>query len=135
VEITESLLIEDDKYTLQQLNELQKLGVQIAIDDFGTGYSSLSYLKRFPLNKLKIDKSFVQDLSTNFEDKALVNAIISMAHSLGLEVVAEGVEHQQQLDWLFEKDVNFIQGYIYSKPLSASEFLHYCSNKISSKRA
>ena len=103
------------------LGELQTMGVKIAIDDFGTGYSSLSYLKRFPVNTLKIDRSFVKDICTNNDDAAITSAIIAMAHSLRLSIVAEGVEDADQLAFLKKRECEVIQGYYFSRPLSASD--------------
>lgn len=122
IEITENLLIEDDKTTLEQLKLLSKMGIGLSIDDFGTGYSSLSYLKKFPINILKIDRAFIKDIHENPDDAALVNAIISMAKSLNLKTVAEGVEEQKQLDLLKEKACEYVQGYYYSKPLASADF-------------
>lgn len=93
------------------------MGVKIAIDDFGTGYSSLSYLRRFPLDALKIDRSFIKDIVVNQDDAALATAIIAMAHSLDLKVVAEGIETEKQLHLLFSKRCNYGQGYLFSQPL------------------
>ena len=132
LEITESLLIADEVQTKQQLKELKKLGVKLSIDDFGTGYSSLSYLRRFPVDTLKIDKSFVNELNKGEEDEALVNAIISLAHSLKLNIVAEGVELETQLNWLSQNNCQFIQGYIYSPSLKHIDFLAYCKGKVES---
>ncbi len=125
VEITENLLIQDDKTTLEQLNILSKMGVGLAIDDFGTGYSSLSYLKKFPISVLKIDRSFIKDMQTDPEDAALVNAMISMAKSLNLKVVAEGVETADQIKMLQARECEYIQGYFYSRPLPAADFNGY----------
>ena len=122
LEITESLLIQDLEKPLTILKTLHDQGVILALDDFGTGYSSLSYLKRFPLQVLKIDRSFIRDLEKDQNSQALVNAIIAMAHSLDLEVVAEGVENEEQLDFLRKRDVKIIQGYLFSHPVSAEEF-------------
>ena len=122
LEITESLLVQDTKEPLEILKALNERGVRLALDDFGTGYSSLSYLKRFPLQVLKIDRSFVRDLGVDQNDEALVEAIIAMAHSLNLKVVAEGVENQLQLDFLQQRGVRLVQGYIYSPPVDANKF-------------
>jgi diguanylate cyclase (GGDEF)-like protein len=119
LEITESILMVDTQRTVQVLEELRKLGVKIAIDDFGTGYSSLAYLKRFPIDSLKIDRSFVQDITEDPEDACIANAIIGLAHNLGLTVVAEGVETSEQLEMLRECDG--MQGFLYSKPRSVSD--------------
>ena len=129
LEITESLLIADEVQTEQQLNELKALGIKISIDDFGTGYSSLSYLRRFPIDSLKIDKSFINQLSKGEKDEALVNAIIALAHSLQLNIIAEGVEQQEQKQWLSDNDCQLIQGYLYSPSLKNLDFLAYCKSK------
>ncbi len=125
LEITESLLVADDKATLKQLHELRKLGVGLSIDDFGTGYSSLSYLKKFPITTLKIDRSFIMDLLSNPEDKALVKGIVSMAENLGLKVVAEGVETENQVRFLQSIDCPCIQGFHYSRPLAKADLLTF----------
>jgi len=125
LELTESLLIEEEgdneNNILALLTELRSMGVQIAIDDFGTGYSSLSYLKRFPVTTLKIDRSFVQDICTDENDAAITTAIIAMAHSLRLSIVAEGVETSEQVAFLREKQCEIIQGYYFSRPLPVKE--------------
>ncbi len=125
LEITESLLMQDLPEIIEQLTALRELGVQLSLDDFGTGYSSLSYLKRFPLQTLKIDRSFISDLENDVNDQALVSAIIAMAHSLNLQVVAEGVENQEQLQYLAVHKVDLIQGYLMSRPLSTQAFRNY----------
>lgn len=119
VEITESALIDDPENAAATLGRLKDMGLTISLDDFGTGYSSLSYLKRFPINCLKIDRAFVRDIATDPDDAAIVTAIITMAQSLKLEVVAEGVESQQQVDFLRARGCFAAQGYFFSKPLPA----------------
>ena len=104
------------------MNELKKMGVGLVIDDFGTGYSNLGYLKRFPVNKIKIDKSFVRDISRDEDDKAIVQAIIAMAQQLKLRVVAEGVENKEQLDFLQTHNCDEVQGYYFSPPIKSEEF-------------
>jgi len=122
LEITESILMNNPEKAVSTLKELKELGVLIAIDDFGTGYSSLNYLKRFPVTSIKIDRSFVNDIHVDVDDKAIVDAVIGLGHSLNLEVVAEGVEEVEQLVYLQEKGCDFIQGFLFSKPLPASTF-------------
>jgi len=117
LELTESILMETTEATITTLKELKALGVRISLDDFGTGYSSLSYLKRFPIDTIKIDKSFVRDIHTDPDDKAIVTAIIAMTHSLNLRVVAEGVETVQQLLFLHKQGSDGMQGYLFSPPL------------------
>lgn len=125
LELTESMLMEENinrkESVFAVLTQLQTMGIHIAIDDFGTGYSSLSYLKRFPLNTLKIDRSFVQDVNTNTDDAAITTAIIAMAHSLQLTVVAEGVETKEQLAFLEKRQCEIVQGYFFSPPISVKE--------------
>jgi len=135
LEITEGLLLSDDDATLSQFKKIRALGVELSIDDFGTGYSSLSYLKKFPISNLKIDRSFIMNLPSDVEEMALVNAILAMAESLGLKVIAEGVETQAQADFLKERTCQYIQGYFFSKPLTNEDFIVYLlsnagSNKI-----
>ncbi len=122
LELTESAMMEDAPRSIRALQELKEIGVRISIDDFGTGYSSLSYLKRFPLDELKIDKSFVMGVDTDADNAAIVIAIIAMAHGLGLSVCAEGVETKSQLALLKRQDCDECQGYLYSKPVPAENF-------------
>jgi diguanylate cyclase (GGDEF)-like protein len=121
LEITESVLMEDAESARRVLADLKGLGVYLAIDDFGTGYSSLAYLKRFPVDALKVDKSFVDGLGREAEDSAIVRAVVMLAQTLGLDTVAEGVETQQQLDELVPLGCVFAQGYLIAPPMSASE--------------
>jgi EAL domain-containing protein (putative c-di-GMP-specific phosphodiesterase class I) len=122
IEITESVVMQNASSTVAMLDRLSRMGVHLAVDDFGTGYSSLSYLKRFPLNTLKIDSSFVRDLLTDRNGAVIVEAIIALAHSLKLEVVAEGVEEQAQLSCLQSLGSDQYQGFLHSKPLTATDF-------------
>jgi diguanylate cyclase (GGDEF)-like protein/PAS domain S-box-containing protein len=122
IELTESLVMEDVEHTTDVLCRLKGLGVHLSIDDFGTGYSSLSYLKRFPIDVLKIDQSFVCDLVTDPDDAAIVRSIISLAHSLHMRVIAEGVETESQLSYLRRHACDQIQGYYFSEPLTADAF-------------
>ena len=121
LEITESTVMHDPEATIETLQHIGALGVGLSVDDFGTGYSSLSYLKRFPLNYLKIDKSFINDITTNTNDAAIATAIISMAASLEIKVIAEGVETLEQLRFISARGCNAMQGYYFSKPLPAEE--------------
>ncbi len=123
LELTESTFMKDTEQTKNILNKLKKRGgISISIDDFGTGYSSLSYLKRFPVDTLKIDKSFIQDISNSSDDSAITSAIIAIGHSLRLSVIAEGVETKEQLDFLIDNQCDKAQGYYFSHPLSADDF-------------
>ncbi|MCV6587644.1 MAG: EAL domain-containing protein [Marinobacterium sp.] len=125
LEITESVLMDNPEQSARTLENLQKLGVHISIDDFGTGYSSLSYLKRLPINKLKIDRSFIDELHLDGHDQAITRAIIALAQSLKLGVIAEGVENIEQLNRLRDLGCNLVQGYHFSRPLPEKEFLTY----------
>jgi EAL domain-containing protein (putative c-di-GMP-specific phosphodiesterase class I) len=121
LELTESTIMEHVDETIETLLALRKLGVHLAIDDFGTGYSSMAYLKRFTIDKLKIDQSFVRDLATDSDDAAIVSATIAMAHNLNLTVIAEGVETEEQLHFLKDNGCEQMQGYYFSRPLPAQE--------------
>lgn len=133
IEITESLLLRQSYYTVDVLQLLDSSGIRIAIDDFGTGYSSLSYLKRYPISTLKIDRSFVRDITTDQGDAEIVKAILAMARSLKLNVIAEGVETKKQEEFLSKAGCRKVQGYLYAKPCPATQFLNaYDSQKLES---
>ncbi|GAB6052266.1 hypothetical protein JCM17960_10860 [Magnetospira thiophila] len=132
LEITESLLIEDSDETSRLLRHFRQQGIRISIDDFGTGYSSLSYLKSFPVDSLKMDKSFVNGLTRDEEDRALARAVLAMAHSLGLEVIAEGIEDSAQLAFLRDHACDMGQGYLYSRPVPEAEFIRFASRRVAS---
>ena len=123
VEITEGVLLENSRETVQLLHKIRSLGVSLAVDDFGTGYSSLSYLTRFPIDKLKIDQSFVRDITTDASDAAVASAIIAMAHSLKLAVVAEGVETLEQYEFLSQRQCDVAQGFYFGRPVTSTEFI------------
>ena len=125
LEITESNAMQNAENTIHTLRELKAAGVRISMDDFGTGYSSLNYLKRFPIDTLKLDQSFVRDVATDARDAAIVSAVIAMAHSLDLKVVAEGVETAEQLAFLSQRNCDTIQGFYFSAPLSADDLEPY----------
>lgn len=125
LEITESVLMGDVEGSIQTMHDIKALGLSLSIDDFGTGYSSLSYLKLFPIEELKIDRSFIMDLPDSKSDAAIVRAIIALADGLDLDLVAEGVETEQQLQFLYENGCETIQGFYYSKPLTADQFKQF----------
>jgi|EP01093_Parvamoeba_rugata_P010975 EAL domain-containing protein (putative c-di-GMP-specific phosphodiesterase class I) len=122
LEITERLILDNTIETADILRQLDQSGIRLSVDDFGTGYSALSYLKSYPFDTLKIDKSFVQDVMKEREDASLVKAIINMAHSLGLSVIAEGVEEEAQTHFLQQEGCDYSQGYFYSRPMPENEF-------------
>jgi diguanylate cyclase (GGDEF)-like protein/PAS domain S-box-containing protein len=130
LEITESVVMDDVDQAITVLSELREMGIAIEIDDFGTGYSSLSYLKRLPIHRLKIDQSFVRDLTTDQDDAAIIGAIISMAKSLKLEIIAEGVETSAQAAFLHAQGCRAMQGFFFSRPQPADEFAATLSKKI-----
>ncbi|HLP99008.1 MAG TPA: EAL domain-containing protein [Sideroxyarcus sp.] len=129
LEITEGIMMADTKAAMDFLNRMRDMGVQMSIDDFGTGFSSLSYLKNLPVNKLKIDQSFVRDIETDESDAAIVRSVISLGHRLDMKVIAEGVETQEQLDFLRIRGCDEIQGYFFSRPLTADDFLKFVQSE------
>ncbi len=133
LEITESTIMQNEGESGKMLRDLKSMGIKISVDDFGTGYSSLSYLKRFTLDALKIDRSFIKDLTHDPDDRAITLAIIAMAHSLGLRVIAEGVETEQHLSVLKEHGCDEVQGYLFSPPLPADAFTQKYAGKQSAK--
>ena len=135
LELTESLVMDNPEQAVKTLNQLIALGVKLSIDDFGTGYSSLSYLKRFPLHELKIDRSFLKDMTTDPEDRALVSAMIYLAHEFNLNVIAEGVENQEQLDMLVSLNCDQYQGYYFSRPVCEQDLAPLLSVLTSEVRA
>lgn len=122
LELTESLLLQDIDDTIVTMNALNEIGIQFSLDDFGTGYSSLQYLKRLPINQLKIDQSFVRDIALDNSDKAIVRTIIAMADSLNMNVIAEGVETEDQLKFLLTNNCVYYQGYLFGKPMPIEQF-------------
>jgi EAL domain-containing protein (putative c-di-GMP-specific phosphodiesterase class I) len=123
LEITESALIADFNLVISKMKILRLRGIHFSLDDFGTGYSSLSYLHKLPISELKIDKCFVDDIKNGVDEVPIINNIIQLAHSLNLNVVAEGVEYKEQLDYLKENKCDVIQGYYFSRPLSPGQWL------------
>ncbi|MBV5278722.1 MAG: bifunctional diguanylate cyclase/phosphodiesterase [Campylobacteraceae bacterium] len=128
LELTESVAAQNPIRAIEIMNDLHQKGIRLSIDDFGTGYSSLSYLKRFKVYKLKIDQSFIRDLSIDPEDRAITVTIIALAKSLGLRVIAEGVETKEQLDFLRENGCDEVQGYYFSRPLNVDDFEKFIRN-------
>jgi EAL domain-containing protein (putative c-di-GMP-specific phosphodiesterase class I) len=122
LEITESMLIEDNDFVLEALVALKALGIRLALDDFGTQYSSLSYLRRFPFDILKVDQSFVRDMLNEARDREIVRSVISLAHAIGLTVVAEGIETEEQFEAVREMGADRAQGYLLARPLPAAAF-------------
>jgi EAL domain-containing protein (putative c-di-GMP-specific phosphodiesterase class I) len=130
IELTETAVMQDAGHSAAILQSLSELGVRISVDDFGTGYSSLSYLQRFPLNKVKIDRSFVREIVRSHGDSEIVRAIVSLAHSLRLAVIAEGVETEEQLDFLNRIGCDQYQGYFCSPPVPAAELAALVTRKL-----
>lgn len=131
LELTESILIDDVDDTVNKMCQLNKRGITFSIDDFGTGYSSLSYLKQLPLKELKIDQHFIRDITTDVNDAVIVETIMAMAHSLGLDAIAEGVELKEQMDFLKEKNCPSFQGYYFSRPVTSDNFFTLMQGKKS----
>jgi len=125
LELTESSTMENPAEAIETLNCLHQIGLSLAIDDFGTGYSSLMHLRRFPIHKLKIDKSFIETIDSNAQDASTAKSIIDLAHNMSLQVIAEGVERAAQVDWLLSKGCDQVQGYYFAKPLSEAELLRW----------
>jgi diguanylate cyclase (GGDEF)-like protein/PAS domain S-box-containing protein len=134
IELTENMVMHDGEQMIETLHAIKRLGVHISVDDFGTGYSSLRYLKRFPVDRLKIDRSFVQDIAADADDAAIVRTIIALGHNLGLKVVAEGVETEQQIAFLRANGCDELQGYYFSAPLAHDAFAAYLSADQRSSR-
>jgi diguanylate cyclase (GGDEF)-like protein len=125
LEVTESVFMEDINHAIQTLHDLHKLGVELAIDDFGTGYSSLSYLRQFPIDRLKIDQSFIRNALNNPDDAAIARTIVRLGHSLNLKVIAEGVETKEHEKFLMEENCDEVQGFRYSRPVAADKFMEF----------
>jgi EAL domain-containing protein (putative c-di-GMP-specific phosphodiesterase class I) len=130
LEITESLLLRDDEQVWADLAALRETGVRVAIDDFGTGYSSLSYLRQMPIDVVKIDRSFIDTMSTSSQQKALVDGIVRLAHTLGLQVVAEGVEDQIDRELLIDMGCPWGQGYLFAPPLSYADAVKWMLSQV-----
>jgi EAL domain-containing protein (putative c-di-GMP-specific phosphodiesterase class I) len=135
IEITEGTAMANAEATIETLHELRELGCSISIDDFGTGYSSLSYLKRFPITCVKVDGAFVRDLTRNEGDAAIVSAVIGIARSLKLRVIAEGVETEEQLNFLRRRRCDAAQGYYFSRPIAAEALAEYIGERRTPLRA
>ena len=125
IEITENLLLHGDKEVIANFNHLKKLGIKSAMDDFGTGYSSLAYIKKFPLNHLKIDQSFIKDLPHDKDNRALTETIVLMGKKFGMSIIAEGVETNDQAEFISQLDINYAQGFFYAKPMKKNSFSEY----------
>lgn len=130
IEITESIIMKDVESTITKLNQLHKMGISLSIDDFGTGYSSLNYLKLFPIDNLKIDRSFVFNITSDSTDAAIAASVILLAHSMNLKVTAEGVETNEQLEMLRRQGCDYVQGFLFSKPIAAEKFAPFFASRL-----
>jgi len=130
IELTESTVMENSEQNIRILDQIKHLGLRLSIDDFGTGYSSLAYLKRFPIDLLKIDRAFIRELPNNEDDVSIIEAILLMARGLGLEVLAEGVETLEQLEFLKHRGGNLAQGYYFSQPVDPATLAALIRNGI-----
>jgi diguanylate cyclase (GGDEF)-like protein len=130
IEITESIIMKDVESTITKLNQLHKMGISLSIDDFGTGYSSLNYLKLFPIDNLKIDRSFVFNITSDSTDAAIAASVILLAHSMSLKVTAEGVETNEQLEMLRRQGCDYVQGFLFSRPIAAEEFTPFFASRL-----
>ena len=135
LELTETFLMENAIFTVDSLEKLKEIGVSLSIDDFGTGYSSLNYLHQFPIDKLKIDQSFVRDILDDPADWAITKAIIGLGHTLGLQVVAEGVERGQEAEWLRDAGCDELQGFLFSRPMAADAVQILARHALAGRRA
>jgi len=133
IEITEMSMLDYTEDLIDTIKQLRELGITISLDDFGTGYSSLNYLKKFPVDVLKIDRAFVRDIVPEKSGIAMISAMISLAHALNLQVVAEGVEEEAELNVLREHGCEYVQGYYFSKPLSVGDFTNLIVNTVTNK--
>jgi EAL domain-containing protein (putative c-di-GMP-specific phosphodiesterase class I) len=129
------MVMQNPEHAVELLTRLKAMGIQLSIDDFGTGFSSLNYLKRFPIDSVKIDRSFIQDIPANSDDAAITRAIIAMAHSLRLKVIAEGVETEEQLAFLRDYGCDEMQGFYFSRALPEDEFCRLLRDDIASREA
>jgi EAL domain-containing protein (putative c-di-GMP-specific phosphodiesterase class I) len=130
VEITESLMLEGSPRVLTALARMKAMGITLALDDFGTGYSSLTYLNQYPFDILKIDQSFIQALTGESQDRSLASAIIAMSRTLGMDIIAEGVEHLDQANFLVARGCHKAQGFLYGRPMSADDFLAFYRDSL-----
>ena len=130
LEVTEDVLVDDYSVVETLLSNARAMGMSVSVDDFGTGYSSLSYLKKLPLDYLKIDRTFIKEIVADDNDKAIVKAVIAMAHNLNLCVTAEGVETQEQLSFLVDNACNSVQGYMFSRPISVNYFIKLLNEQL-----